>query len=256
LSANRQEEPRRDPAVGRQGESLFADAFENAPNAMALIAADGSIIQANRPLCRMLGFTRNELQALNSSDITHPDDLQTEVEQNRRLGAADIGRYELVQRYIRKNGEAIWVRLSVSATRRNPGGPVYFIAQVESVPPQNSADAGDSHDAWLARFGDATLSAFHEIGNSLTPLMLNAEMIVEETKRADIRESAHQIFKAARRIAFTLRRLRGIEDAKPVAYLGQSRMLDLRMVPPPAAPELAVLRETGAAGPRSRVLNP
>jgi PAS domain S-box-containing protein len=255
LSANRQEELRREVSVGRQGESLFADAFENAPNAMALIAADGSIIQANRPLCRMLGFTRNELQALNSSDITHPDDLQTEVEQNRRLGAADIGRYELVQRYIRKNGEAIWVRLSVSATRRNPGGPVYFIAQVESVPPQNSADAGDSHDAWLARFGDATLSAFHEIGNSLTPLMLNAEMIVEETKRADIRESAHQIFKAARRIAFTLRRLRGIEDAKPVAYLGQSRMLDLRMVPPPAH-EPTVPRETGMAGPPSRVLNP
>ena len=254
MSANRQEEPRRD-TFGRQGESLFADAFENAPGAMALIAADGSIIRANRPLCRMLGFTRNELQALNSSDITHPDDHQTEVEQNRRLGAADIGRYELVQRYIRKNGEAIWVRLSVSATRRNAGGPVYFIAQVESAPPQNSADAGDSHEAWLARFGDATLSAFHEIGNSLTPLMLNAEMIVEETKRADIRESAHQIFKAARRIAFTLRRLRGIEDAKPVAYLGQSRMLDLRMVPPPAH-EPTVPRETSAAGLRSRVLNP
>jgi PAS domain S-box-containing protein len=256
LSANRQEEPRRDVAVGRQGESLFADAFENAPNAMALMAADGSIIQANRSLCRMLGFTRNELQGLNSSDITHADDLQTEVEQNRRLGAADIGRYELVQRYIRKNGEPIWVRLSVSATRRNPGGPVYFIAQVESVPPQNSTDAGDSHDAWLARFGDATLSAFHEIGNSLTPLMLNAEMIVEETKRTDIRESAHQIFKAARRIAFTLRRLRGIQDGKPVAYLGQNRMLDLRMVPPPAAPEQGALAEKGAGGPRPRVLNP
>jgi PAS domain S-box-containing protein len=250
LSANRQEEPRRDVAVGRLGESLFADAFENAPNAMALIAADGSIIQANRSLCRMLGFTRNELQALNSSDITHADDLQTEVEQNRRLGAADIGRYELVQRYIRKNGEPIWVRLSVSATRRNLGEPVYLIAQVESVPPQNAAAAGDSHDAWLVRFGDATLSAFHEIGNSLTPLMLNAEMIVEESKRADIRESAHEIFKAARRIAFALRRLRSIEDRQPVAYLGQSRMLDLRMVPPPAVPKPAVLRETGATGPR------
>lgn len=255
MSANRQEESLRNAAVGRQGESLFADAFESAPNAMALIAADGSIIQANRSLCRMLGFTRNELHALNSSDITHPDDLQTEVEQNRRLAAADIGRYELVQRYVRKNGETIWVRLSVSAARQNPGGPVHFIAQVEGVAPQNSADAGDSHDEWVARFGDATLSAFHEIGNSLTPLMLNAEMILEGSKRVDIRESAHQIFKAARRIAFTLRRLRGIQDGQPVAYVGQSRMLDLRMVPPPATPVEVVPREASATVPRSRVLN-
>jgi PAS domain S-box-containing protein len=63
LSANRQEEAPGNAAVERQGESLFADAFENAPNAMALIAADGTIIQANRSLCRMLGFTKNELHA-------------------------------------------------------------------------------------------------------------------------------------------------------------------------------------------------
>jgi len=214
---------------------------------MALIAVDGSIMRANRSLCRMLGFTRNELHALNSSDITHSDDLQTEVEQKRRLAAADIGRYELLQRYVRKDGETIWVRLSVSATRRNPGGPAYFITQVESVAPHNSADAGDSHDALLARFGDATRSAFHEIGNSLTPLMLNAEMIVEESKRGDIRESAYQIFKAARRIAFTLRRLHSIQDVQPVAYLGQSRMLDLRMVAPPTGQEAAVMGESGAA---------
>jgi PAS domain S-box-containing protein len=252
LSANRKGEPLRDGAVERQSDSLFADAFENAPNAMALIATDGRIIQANRSLCRMLGFTKNELQALNSSNITHPDDLQTEVEQKRRLAAADIGRYELVQRYVRSGGEAIWIRLSVSAMRRNPGGPVHFIAQVESVAPHDPADAKDSHDTSLSRFGDVTLSAFHEIGNSLTPLMLNAEMIMEQSNSNDIRESAHQIFKAARRIAFTLRRLRGIEDGRPVAYLGQSRMLDLRLMPPPTPEEEAVLRGPGVARPGSR----
>jgi PAS domain S-box-containing protein len=254
LPANSQEESVRDAAAHPATEPLFADAFENAPNAMALFAADGTILKANGSLCRMLGFARNELQALNSSDITHSDDLQTDVEQKRRLAVADIGRYELVQRYIRKGGEAIWVRLSVSATRRNPEGPVHFIAQVESVAPQDSAEADDFQDSWLARFGDATLSAFHEIGNTLTPLMLNAEMIVEQSNNGEIRESAHQIFKAARRIAFTLRRLRGIQDGRPVAYLGQSRMLDLRMVAPPTTKEEAVVRDAGAARPRSRVL--
>ena len=253
MSANRKEEPVRDAGVERHGDSLFADAFENAPNAMALIAADGRIIQGNRSLCRMLGFTKNELQGLNSSNITHSDDLQTEVEQKRRLAAADIGRFELVQRYVRNGGEAIWVRLSVSATRQNPGGPAHFIAQIESVAPQDPVDTKDPQDPSPSRFGEATLSAFHELGNSLTPLMLNAEMIIEQSNTGDIRESAHQIFKAARRIAFTLRRLRGIQDCLPVAYLGQSRMLDLRMMAPPV-PDEAALRGADTARPRSRAL--
>jgi PAS domain S-box-containing protein len=254
VSANRHEQPARDAAVLPHSEQLFADAFENAPYGMALIAVDGSIMHANGSLCRMLGFTKNELHALNSRDITHADDLQTAAEQNRRLAAADIGRYELVQRYVRKGGDAIWVRLSVSATRRNPGEPVCFIAQVESVAPQNSADADASQDAWLAQFGDATLSEFHEIGNSLTPLMLNAEMIIEESKRSDIRESAHQIFKAARRIAFALRRLRGIQNVEPMAYPGETRMLDLRLVAPGTTHEAANPPDPTATLSRSRVL--
>jgi PAS domain S-box-containing protein len=253
VSANRQEHPPQHAAVRPLSEPLFADAFENAPHGMALIAVDGSIMHANGSLCRMLGFTKNELRALNSRDITHADDLQTEAEQNRRLAAADIGRYELVQRYLRKGGEAIWVRVSVSATRRNPPEPVCFIAQVESIAPQDIGEGDGSADA-QARLGDATLSAFHEIGNSLTPLMLNAEMIIEETKKSEIRESAHQIFKAARRIAFTLRRLRGTQDIQPVAYLGESRMLDLRLVAPPTPDDSAIPRDATAAGPQSGVL--
>jgi hypothetical protein len=93
---------------------------------------------------------------------------------------------------------------------------------------------------WLLRqFSDAALSAAHEIGNSLTPLMLNTEMILEHAKKRELRDSAHEIFKAARRIAFALRRLRGIEDGPAVAYVGQHRMLDLRLIspPPPALDE-------------------
>jgi len=181
----------------------------------------------------MLGFASSELQRLNSSDITHADDLETEAGQRRRLARADIGRYELVQRYVRKDGENIWVRIAVSATRRCPGAPPCLIAQVESADPRHSPDTGHTHDAWLARFGEATQAAIHEIGNSLTPLMLNTEMLVEQTRKSEIRESAHQIFKAARRIAFTLRRLRGVQHAQPVAYLGEDRLLDLRLIPPP-----------------------
>jgi len=214
-------------------ESLFEEAFEGAPHAMAVLAPDGSVTRANRSLCAMLDFTRAELEAMSCAHLIHPDDLPTECQQRRRLAAADIGRYELVVRCVRKDGAPIWVRLAVSATPRMRGKPANLIAAIEAVPSPTARIQSSGHDKWPHQFGDATLAAVHEIGNCLTPLMVNIEMILEQAGKKELRESAHQIFKSARRIAFTLRRLRGLDDPPAVAYVGEQRMLDLRLLAPP-----------------------
>ena len=225
---------------------LFAAAFENAPHPMALMNADGRIVQANRSLCRMLGFTRASLCALTAADIVHPDDAHTEAEQRRRLGAADIGHYQLVQRYVRKDLRTVWARVSVSAIRGTSLEVTHFVAELEPVAPHNCSEAVD-HEVWFARLGDATLSAVHEIGNTLTALMLNAEMLIENPIGEEVGEAAHAIFKAGRRIAFALRRLRRVQDPQPVAYIGSNRMLDLRLVAPQPDSRDADSSEAGAA---------
>jgi PAS domain S-box-containing protein len=199
---------------------------------MAVVTQSGAVVRANRSLCQMLGYPRSELQALSCAHITHADDFQTDDQQRRRLAAADIGRYELVLRYVRKDGGSMWVRLAVAATQYGQAGNAHLIAVIEPVSAPVTR-AGGTDESWLRQFGDSALSAVHEIGNSLTPLMLNTEMILEHANKQELRDSAHQIFKAARRIAFTLRRLRGLEIAPGVAYVGQSRMLDLRLIAPP-----------------------
>ncbi len=215
-------------------DSLYAAVFDNAPHAMALLATDGRILNANRSLCHMLGYNRKELRSLDLNAITHPDDLATEIEQRHRLASSDISRYELVQRCVRNDRTIMWVRLSVAATRRASGELQHFIAQLESVPQHVLAGHDENTDGDISGFKDSAHAAMHEIANSLTPLMLNTEMLVEQSAAGHMRESAHEIFKAARRIAFALRRVWGIEEVQPVAYLGESRMLDLRLVAPPA----------------------
>ncbi len=228
-------------------DQVFAAAFENAPHPMALMNAAGSIIHANAGLCRILGFARAELCALTAGDIIHPDDAETEREQRGRLAAADIGRYELVQRCVRKDLRIVWVRISVSAIRACASDAALFVAQLELVPAHNCPEEVIGNEVWFARLGDATLSAIHEIGNSLTPLMLNTEMLVEQRSGQEIDLSARAIFVAARRIAFALRRLRRIQDAQPAAYIGQSRMLDLRLVAPQTQRSSSSSTEAGAA---------
>jgi len=224
---------RSSPAVRLHTDVSFAAAFDNAPHAMALVGADGTLMHVNRALCRMLGFEGEELLDANLSVITHPDDLETEWEQRQRLARADIGRYELIQRFVRKHGESVWVRLCVSATRRASSELTCFVLHAEAVTAPVQSTAAEAEGEQLRRFTDAALSAMHEITNTLTPLMVNTELIVEQAANQPISGFAKEVFKAARRIAFTLRRLRPIDDtSSPVAYFGQERTLDLRMVAP------------------------
>jgi PAS domain S-box-containing protein len=209
---------------------LLADAFEHAPNGMALLDSEGVITHASIVLCNILGFVRSEVVGLGLSEITHSDDAETEAHQRKRLGSSEIDRYQLVQRLIRKNGTATWVLLSVSACRSGSDLPEYYVVQVENAA-AGHVSIGDrgSPDA-LAHY---VAEAVHEIGNTLTPLMVNTQLIVEQSSVDEISDSAQVIFNAARRIAFTLRRLRGVQDLQQVAYLGPGRMLDLRAVAPP-----------------------
>jgi len=237
----------RSSAPAAANEPLFAAVFESAPHAMALIDTNGLIVQANGSLCRMLGFSRTELCSLRVCDIIHPEDAEPDREQRKRLAAADIGRYDLVHRYIRRDLRTVWARISVSAIRREASKPVFLVAELEQVPPHNCADVIMDHEVWFTRLGDATLSAIHEIGNTLTALMLNSEMIVEQARESEIGQSADAIFKAARRIAFSLRRLRRIHDSQPSAYIGENRLLDLRLVEPPGLRRDGASSEQGAA---------
>ena len=237
MSHVRLEQPLRTALHPFDDDSIYVSVFENAPHAMALLASDGSILNANRSLCHMLGYSRKELCSLHLGTITHPDDVGTELEQRHRLTSSDISRYELVQRCVRKDRTIMWVRLSVAATRRASGELETFVVQLESVPSHYLANHDGKADGEIAGFKDAAHAAMHEIANSLTPLMLNTEMLVEQSTGNSVRESAHEIFKAARRIAFALRRVWGIEDVQPVAYVGENRMLDLRLVAPPGDAE-------------------
>jgi PAS domain S-box-containing protein len=212
-------------------EQRFADAFEHAPNGMALLDSDGRITHASNAFCKILGFSQAELVGLDLSAITHSADIETEAEQRKRLASGEIDRYQLVERLIREDETPTWVLLSVSACRRISGFPKYYVLQVESGGDHRSTGNGASADAFEHLLDDAV----HEIGNTLTPLMVNTQLIVEQSTASEISDSAHVIFNAARRIAFTLRRLRGLKDLQPVAYLGDARMLDLRTIAPPTS---------------------
>ncbi|MDP2839565.1 MAG: PAS domain S-box protein, partial [Syntrophales bacterium] len=99
----------------RESEGRFRALVEQAAVGVAEIElSTGRFCTVNRRLCGMVGRTEEELLASTFQAITHPEDLHLQEEKTALLLAGKIGRYSLEKRYIRKDGEIVWVNITVS----------------------------------------------------------------------------------------------------------------------------------------------
>ncbi|MEJ5078835.1 diguanylate cyclase [Erwinia sp. MYb535] len=116
-----------------ESETRFRHAMEYSAIGMALVSIRGQWMQANKALCRLLGYTPEELYAMNFQQLTHPDDLDADLVQLRTLLAGDIESYSMEKRYFSKSGQTLWALLAVSLVRDSEQQPLYFIAQIEDI---------------------------------------------------------------------------------------------------------------------------
>src|ERR687894_209561 len=117
----------------RESEERFRETFEHATVGIAHVATDGRWLRVNRRLCNIVGYEKEELLGLTFQDITHPDDLETDLEGARRLLAGEIETYSREKRYFRKDGSIVWIYLTVSLMRSPLGEPRYFISVTEDI---------------------------------------------------------------------------------------------------------------------------
>jgi PAS domain S-box-containing protein len=117
----------------RQSEERFRGTFENAGVGIGHTGFDGRWLRVNEKLCAIVGFSREELLRKTFQDITHPDDLPTNIDLAARLRRGEFPSYSLEKRYVRKDGWPVWVNLSVALQRDAAGAPAYMIAIVEDV---------------------------------------------------------------------------------------------------------------------------
>jgi PAS domain S-box-containing protein len=117
----------------RDAEERFRLALDEAPIGMALTGLDGRMFRVNRALCRLVGYTPQELTGLSFSEITHPDDVTADLEIAARLRRGELSRAQFRKRYLSRDGRVVNALLSVSLVRDRDDRPRYFITQVEDV---------------------------------------------------------------------------------------------------------------------------
>jgi len=111
----------------------FYNAFNHSPIGMALVSTAGRWIKVNDCFCQMLGYTMEELGDLTFQDITYADDLDKDVLHLKQMLNKELKTYSTEKRYLKKDGEIIWVLITASLVSDKDDTPLYFVTQVMEI---------------------------------------------------------------------------------------------------------------------------
>jgi PAS domain S-box-containing protein len=100
---------------------------------MALVSPQGRCLRINQSLCRIVGYSADELLQTDFQSITHPDDLILDLNLTQELLEGKRSHYDLEKRYLHKDGHTVWIHLSVSLVHDEHGAPLYFISQIQDI---------------------------------------------------------------------------------------------------------------------------
>lgn len=114
-------------------EEQFRQTFEYSSIGMALVGLDGKWLDVNKSVCDIVGYPKKELLKLTFQDITHPDDLTLDLNLLQELIDGKRSSYQLEKRYFTKNGDIVWVNLSVSMVKNDKGEPIHFVSQIQDI---------------------------------------------------------------------------------------------------------------------------
>jgi PAS domain S-box-containing protein len=124
----------------QESEGRFRGAFHSTSLGMALTALDGSYVQVNDRLAEMLGYEPAELSKLNVRDVTHPEDIEADVQSVQELQSGKCESFQREKRYVRKDGSVMWAELTVSVVRGYDGSPTHVVSHVQDITSQREAN--------------------------------------------------------------------------------------------------------------------
>ncbi len=116
-----------------EGEAWYRAVFDQAAVGIARVAPDGSFLEVNDRFCEIVGHTRERLMQGDFQQITHPDDLETDLANVARLVAGAATSYAMEKRYLRPDGTIVWAALHVALVRDANGVGTNFVSVVKDI---------------------------------------------------------------------------------------------------------------------------
>ncbi len=116
----------------RQSEDKFRKVFEEAPIPM-LLTHRRRLVEVNRALCELLGYSPGEMLGKMLHDFLHPDDHSQSDDMGQQLAERKISRFQMLKRYLHKDGHVIWGNATATSLPDAQDGGGLAVAMIEDV---------------------------------------------------------------------------------------------------------------------------
>jgi PAS domain S-box-containing protein len=124
----------------RASESLLHRFVADAPVGLVIADRDGRLLHLNRAFCELTGYSEEEMLSRTSALYTHPDDLGESLGLAARLADGNRSNFSLEQRFVRKNGDIIWVAVKATPVQLPNHDRPLLLAAVQDITEQRKSE--------------------------------------------------------------------------------------------------------------------
>ena len=201
-------EKRRRKEVLDQTAQWLRIVFSESILGIALVGVDGRPVITNTALQKMLGYTGEELNRRSFADFTHPKDHAADAELYQQMIRGERESYQIEKRYICKDGQERWGRLSVSAMRGATRHTSFAIGMVEDITERRNLEAQFIEAQKMEVIGQLAGGVAHDFNNVLAVISGYNDLLASDLEPdSELRKYSDEIRNASERAAGLTRQL-------------------------------------------------
>ena len=202
----------------RESEERFRATFEQVAVGIGHLNTEGQFLRVNDRLCAITGHSREEMLRRTFMELTVPEDrAECEAARVAMLSGKRLD-FTAEKRYLRPNGDYVWVNIVTTLLRDEAGKPKYFISVVADISEGKRLEQQFLRAQRMESIGTLAGGIAHDLNNLLAPILMGIELL----RLNEIDQSTGQVIdnmeRSAKRAASLVRQVlsfaRGVEGKR------------------------------------------
>ena len=210
----------------RESEDRFKKLFMEAPLGIALIdSLSGQIYEVNPMFARIAGRTMEEMVQTDWLKITHPDDVQKDLDHMALMNSGKTRGFQMEKRYLLPGGDPVWINMTIAPVDVKDKSSPRHLCMIEDITARKQAEKQKQEfdlqllqTQKLESLGVLAGGIAHDFNNILMAIIGNADLaLMKLPPGSPVTENLRAIDTASARAADLAKQM--------LAYSGKGRFL-------------------------------